>query len=63
MMSNREAAATVAEAIRKFNQDEDALNNFQSYLEHHFHKWLEKWANTPEGLATELIHFATIYED
>ena len=34
------------------------LENLNSYLCYHFPKWLEMWANTPEGLAEELKTFA-----
>lgn len=51
-------AGIIAEAIRRFNERPEALNNFESYISHCFGEWLERWANTPEGLASELEHFS-----
>lgn len=59
-MSNKyEAEArTIAEAIRRFNERPEALDNFESYISHCFGGWFERWANTPEGLAHEFEHFS-----
>lgn len=50
------------EAIKKLASNEDALNNMESYLSHHFDTWMEKWANTPAGLTWELEQFAKIHQ-
>lgn len=34
------------------------LENLNEYLCYHFPKWLEMWANTPEGIAGEMKNFA-----
>lgn len=62
-MSNIEAADKIAQAIRIFAEEPEALENFEYYLSHHFNKWLELYANTPEGLVSEFYNFATIYRD
>lgn len=55
---NKEYAAMFVNAIKKLASNEDNLNNLESYLSHHFDVWMEKFANTPEGLASELKQFA-----
>lgn len=55
-------AATFCEAIRNLAKNPEALDNLQSYLEMHFAPWLEKFANTPEGIAAELEDFSGICE-
>lgn len=56
-------AAEVANAIRHFAQNPEAIDNFESYISIHFDKWLEKWASTPGGFASELTHFSHIYDE
>ena len=34
------------------------LDNFEFYLAQHFDVQMEKWANSPEGLTSEVKHFA-----
>lgn len=53
-------AAQICGAIRTFSERPEALNNFESYLSYCFPGWWEKWANTPDGLAAELQHFANM---
>ena len=36
------------------------LDNLESYLSQHFGAWLEKYANTPEGITAELREFANM---
>lgn len=50
----------LAQAIKAMVEKEGCLENFESYLSHHFDKWCEKYANTPEGLVYEFEHFADI---
>lgn len=57
----RPHAATAAEfikAIKTIAAKEENINNLECYLTHHFPVWLEKYANTPEGLVYELKAFA-----
>ena len=60
LTDNEKNAEKVAEAIKKLVENPAALDNFKSYLGQHFNTWLEKYANTPEGLAAELESFANI---
>lgn len=60
MNNNEINAKALCEAIRKFAENPTAIENFESYLSYHFDKWIEKYANTPEGLISELNHFAAI---
>ena len=53
-------AKTVVEAIKALAKNEAALDNFEYYLSRHFAAWLEKFANTPGGMASELNSFAHI---
>ena len=55
-------AAEICKAIKELANNETALSNFESYLARHFDKWLNKYANTPEGIAAELQSFAKIAE-
>lgn len=55
---NKKYAAMFVNAIKKLTSNEDSLNNLESYLSHHFDVWMEKFANTPESLASELKQFA-----
>lgn len=51
-------AAQFVEAIRTIAAKPDNLDNLECYLSHHFQKWLEMWANTPENIVSELRNFA-----
>ena len=57
-MSNEECAKVFVEAIKTMASKPDNLDNFESYLSYHFDVWMEKWANSPEGLTSEVKHFA-----
>ena len=52
------AAADFVAAIKLIAAKPDNLDNLESYLSCHFEKWLEIWANSPEGLAAEMKEFA-----
>lgn len=56
------AAAVFVNAIRALNDSPAALDNLESYLSWCFTEWLEKYANTPEGIANELKNFSEMYE-
>lgn len=47
-------------AIKGFNENPDALENFESYLNYHFVTWCEKFAYTPDNFINELNHFSKI---
>ena len=51
-------AAQFCNAIRELANKPENLQNLESYLERHFDKWLEKYANTPDGIAAEMSEFA-----
>ena len=55
---NEEYAKVFADAIRTLAEKPDNIQNLEWYLERHFDVWMEKFANTPSGLAYELKHFA-----
>lgn len=54
------AAADFVNAIKTIVNKPENLDNFESYLSYHFAEWLEKFANTPEGIAAEMREFAEI---
>lgn len=51
-------AKQFVEAIKTIAAKPDNLNNLECYLSHHFPEWLQKWANTPETIVSELRNFA-----
>ena len=53
-----ESAKMFVNAIKTIASKENNLSNLESYLSYHFQTWLEKYANSPEGLANELKQFA-----
>lgn len=57
-MSNTECAKEFVNVIREMANKPNNLDNFESYLSQHFDVWMEKFANTPEGLTSELKSFA-----
>ena len=57
-MDNRQAAEIFVKAVKQIASKPDNLDNLEIYLETHFDKWIEKFANTPENMAAELKHFA-----
>lgn len=58
MNENETNAAKMREALTNFAKNPENIENFCSYLERHFDKWLLKWASTPEGLTEEMLHFS-----
>lgn len=58
MYNNQKLAAAFCAAIKKFGESPDLLDTFEGYLSCHFAVWFEKYANTPDGLVSELCHFA-----
>lgn len=57
-MSNEECAKVFVEAIKEMASKPDNLDNFESYLSHHFDVWMRNYANSPEGLTNEVKQFA-----
>lgn len=57
---NKKNADILIKAIKDLASKPENLENLNSYLCYHFPKWLETFANTPEGLAEELKMFATM---
>ena len=53
-----EAAIQFIEAIKTLANKPENLNNFASYLSHHFATWLSCYADTPENIANEMKFFA-----
>lgn len=51
-------AAQFCDAIRELANKPENLQNLESYLGYHFDKWLEKFANTPDGISAEMSSFA-----
>lgn len=47
-------------AIKGFNENPAALENFECYLNIHFVTWCEKYATTPDNFINELNHFSKI---
>lgn len=51
-------ARRVCDAIRQLGTDPDKLDNLENYLAQRFGAWLIAHANSPDGMAGELAHFA-----
>lgn len=52
------AAREFVTAIKEIANKETNLENFESYLSNHFVAWMDKFANTPDGIVSELKQFA-----
>ena len=55
---NEEYASIFVNAIKELASKQENLDNLESYLSNHFDIWMEKFANTPSAIATELKCFA-----
>lgn len=53
-------AALFIESIKTIAQKENNLENLEHYLSIHFDAWMQKFANTPEGITAELKAFASM---
>lgn len=51
-------ASEFIKAIKTISAKPENLDNLEIYLSYHFPEWLEKFANTPEGITSELKNFA-----
>jgi hypothetical protein len=58
MKYNTTIAAEFIQAIKTIAAKPENLDNLEIYLSHHFPEWLEKFANTPEGITSEMKNFA-----
>ena len=47
-------------ALKKMVNNEYSIENFESYLSHHFDVWIDKYASTPDGIISEVKHFSEI---
>lgn len=54
----KDEAKIFVNAIRTIAEKEGNLENLESYLSMHFGAWLNKYANTPEGIAAEMRDFS-----
>lgn len=57
-----EQAQALCKALKVMASNENAIDNFESYLTQHFDVWMQKWANTPDGLVDEIKNFAEMYD-
>ena len=57
-INREELAEKFINAIKEIASKPDNLDNLECYLSHHFDVWMEKFANSPEGLTSEVKHFA-----
>lgn len=48
------------EALKRFSENPETIENFSSYLDSHFLTWCEKWAKTPDGFIFELDQFSRV---
>ena len=57
---NELCAKAFVNAIKELASNQKKLDNLENYLSKHFDIWIEKYANTPEGIIYELKGFAEI---
>lgn len=62
-MRYEEAAHVFCEAIKDIAGRPENLANLESYLTYNFPQWLQKFANTPVGIASEMQAFASMEFD
>lgn len=60
MNNNERLAHEFIEAIKTMAEKPELLDNFESYLSHHFDVWMEKYAYDPESLTSEVKQFSKI---
>ncbi len=56
----KELAHEFCNSIKALAENENNLNNLESYLSRHFEVWLEKYAHDADGLVSEMNIFATM---
>ena len=54
-------AESFINAIHDIAESPENMENLCDYLSYHFPEWLHKYANTPEGITSELQEFSDIY--
>ena len=54
------AAEDFCQSIKALASKPENLANLEIYLTYNFQRWLEKYANTPEGIAAEMKEFANM---
>ena len=59
-MDKSALAKAFISAIQTIANKPEQLENMENYLAHHFDVWVEKYANSPEGLVSELQQFANV---
>ena len=57
---NELCAKAFVNVIKELASNQKKLDNLENYLSEHFDIWMEKYANTPEGIIYELKGFAEI---
>lgn len=57
-MNHTTIAAEFIQAIKTITAKPENLDNLEIYLSYHFTEWLEKFANTPESITSEMKSFA-----
>ena len=58
-----EQADRLCSAIRHMVDDDNALENFNSYLSYHFDAWLNQYVNNDvDNFVNEIEHFAHMYD-
>ena len=58
MRKHEQTAKQFCEALQTIAGKPKNLDTFELYLSLHFAEWLNKWANTPEAITSELQSFA-----
>lgn len=59
-----EQADRLCNAIRHIANDDNALENFNSYLSYHFDAWLNQYVNNDvENFVSEVENFAYMYDE
>lgn len=58
-----ELAKKLVESMECLASNENAKNNFISYLTQHFPSWLKKYASCPEDLVSDIDSFAHMFNN
>lgn len=59
-MTKKENAAIIIESIKRFSENPEALENFESYLIHNFDAFYLRIKQEPENITKELEYFSNI---
>ena len=52
----------LVDALKRFTEKPENVENFSSYLDRHFYKWLDKFANNPLSFICELDQFSKVVD-